>query len=138
MNSNEYDFKEQSKALIKRLVQNPSAPLNQGLALAAVEAALREAYARGLEDAKGGWVLPKRTASPARAQVTQSAPTNTVTECSHEWEEAFLDGGSVANKCIHCDILQRDVQDRCKHYFVQTASGEVCVACRKSKKISRG
>ncbi|MCM2322327.1 MAG: hypothetical protein NDJ90_03600 [Oligoflexia bacterium] len=148
--ADEFDFKEQAKALLKRLGQNPGAPLNQGLALAAVEAALREAYARGRGDAKAGkGGAPGalgRAASPLRpagvaAKVSPPSASPDLREpgsgCAHEWEEAFLDGRSVGAKCVHCGILQREVQERCEHFYVQVGAGEICVACRKPKPPAR-
>ncbi|MCM2279578.1 MAG: hypothetical protein NDJ89_16005 [Oligoflexia bacterium] len=127
-----FDFKEQARTLLKRLGQNPGAPMNQGLALAAVEAALREAHARGMQDAKG----PALKSSPQVAKKPTPASTETASEiqCAHEWEETFLDGRAVGGKCLHCGVLQRDVQERCNHFFVQVGGREICVACRKPKR----
>lgn len=135
--ANEFDFKEQAKALIKRLGQNPSASLNQGLALAAVETALREAYQRGQEDAKG---RRAQGSAPSRAiQPTAGAPAQTVAapECAHEWEEVFLDGRTLGNKCLDCGVLESEVQSRCDHYFVPVGAQEICVACRKPRRKNR-
>lgn len=154
------DFKEQARALIRRIAPNgaqgPSDLLSQGLALAAVETALREAYARGAEAARKGRGevgssagLPRGlgpgTRGTALARNTSIAPASaggqarsergsTPPECPHEWEEVFLDGRALGARCLDCGVLQTEVQDRCDHYFVQTAGGETCVACRKSKR----
>ena len=147
-----YDFKEQARALIKRLGQNPGAPLNQGLALIAAETALREAYARGQKDTPAGKARAASSApgvsgsqgrtsfggkAPARGK--PSAPVDErPRECAHEWEELYLDERHIGAKCYHCGISQRDVQERCDHYFVDTGMGDVCVACRKPRgKASR-
>jgi hypothetical protein len=121
-----FDFKETAKALLKRLTPQAGGSVNPALALAAVETALREAYARGQQDARP--IASSRTSAPsARFEPAEE-------ECAHVWQETFLDGKSVGSKCVKCDIIERDVKSRCDHYFVKTDSGEVCVACRKPKR----
>jgi len=115
------DFKERAKALWKQLGQGGGA-----LGLAAVETALREAYAEGT---RGGAPKPATTPRKAAAAPTVAAPA----ECEHEWDEAFLDGRGVGQQCRVCGVLERDVQARCNHYFVAVSGRQVCVACRKTK-----
>jgi len=129
-----FDFSQQAKALIKRLGQNPGASpsvsMNQGLALAAVEAALREAYAKGQEDA----IARPGSRAPVKSPVSTPIAV-TPRECPHEWEDVFIDGKSLGGKCIDCGVLQHEVQERCDHYFVKVGSGEMCVACRKTRRV---
>lgn len=128
--SNSYDFKGQASALMKRIWKSQGTSVNPDLARAAVEVALREAYAQGLKDARGGAGQTSPSANPNRP----TAPTAASSTCAHAWEETFLDGRAVGGQCIHCGILQRDVKEECKHYFVAMGSGEVCVACRRTRK----
>jgi hypothetical protein len=130
-----YPFNENAKALLKRLQSNDGSTVNPALALAAVEAALREAYSQGqrathppAQPARE----PKQPPPPAR-HAPPVAASDPEPECAHQWEETFLDGRAVGSKCLKCDVLERDVQNRCDHFYVKTGAGEICVACRKSK-----
>ena len=129
--SSSFDFKEQTKTLLKRIGQNSGAPIHPALAQAAVEALLREAYTQGAIDARTPRA-PKATQTAFAAKLPAQATSSP--ECAHEWEEVFLDGRTLGNKCIDCGILQTDLQARCEHYFVQVGTGESCVACRKSRR----
>ena len=123
--ADEFDFKEEARTLLKRLTQTPGAPMSQGLAVAALEAALREAYARGRGD------LRAKPARVAAAPVRTLAPVKTpapAPECAHEWEEG---------RCTECGVFQRDVQQQCDHYFVKVGAQEICMACRKPRKPQR-
>lgn len=133
-----YDFKENAKALLKRIGHHPAPGVNPTLALVAVETALREAFAQGQQQAKGGiGSAPPRSASKPsgtqRPPASQAYIQEYAEECQHEWRESFLDGRSVGSKCAKCDVLERDVRRQCDHYFVKTDSGEICVACRTPK-----
>lgn len=137
-----YDFKESAKALLKQIGHHsgPSSgsSVNPALALAAVETALREAFACGQGLAKGGVRVsaPKsvsKAAGDKRLPASQAYLQEYAEECQHEWKETFLDGRSVGTKCAKCDVLERDVRRQCDHYFVKTDAGEVCVACRTPK-----
>ncbi|MFL5812539.1 MAG: hypothetical protein ACJ763_03095 [Bdellovibrionia bacterium] len=135
-----YDFKENAKALLKRIGHNPGLGVNPALALVAVETALREAFTRGQEQAKG-------SKAPAKSSVSQGVPASQAyvkeytkeyaDECQHQWQEAFLDGRSVGSKCVNCEMLESDVRKQCDHYFVKTNAGEVCVACRTPRNPRR-
>lgn len=133
-----YDFKENAKALLKRIGHNPGPGVNPALAMAAVETALREAFARGQEQGKGGVGLgtskgSKKAPQDSRLPASQAYLQEYAEECQHEWQETFLDGRSVGSKCVKCDVLEKDVRRQCDHYFVKTESGEICVACRTPK-----
>jgi hypothetical protein len=131
-----YDFKENAKALLKRIGHSPSPGVNPALALVAVETALREAFTRGQEQAKGG-------RAPSQSSVSQRIPASRAyvkeyaDECQHEWQESFLDGRSVGSKCVKCEMLESDVRKQCDHYFVKTNAGEICVACRTPRNPRR-
>lgn len=132
----EFDFNAQAKALLKRVSPVAGGPPTPALALAAVEAALREAFRAGKESA--GQV--RKAPAPSRplpAQVSTEAPTR-LADCDHEWEETFLDGRALGYRCLNCGVLQRDVQEQCNHYFVDVDGAQVCVACRKARKKTRG
>lgn len=130
-----FDFNAQAKALLKTISPTQGAAPNPALALAAVEAALREAFTRGKESAGAARGTPRPTPkpSPFPAKPELAKPAAPI-ECDHEWEEAFIDGRALGFRCIDCGILQRDVQERCNHYFVQSGGKQVCVACRKTQK----
>jgi hypothetical protein len=140
-----YDFKENAKALLKRIGHNPAPGVNPALALVAVETALREAFSRGQEQAKGssgtslkgpGKVSGKSPASQ-RVPASQAYLQEYADECQHEWQETFLDGRSVGSRCVRCDMLESDVRKQCDHYFVKTDAGEICVACRTPRNPRR-
>jgi hypothetical protein len=126
-----YDFRENAKALLKRIGHNPGPGVNPALAMAAVETALREAFAHGQEQAKAGVGL--KASQDSRLPASQAYLQEYAEECQHEWQETFLDGRSVGSKCVKCDVLEKDVRRQCDHYFVKTDSGEICVACRTPK-----
>jgi hypothetical protein len=136
----EFNFKENAQGLLKRIGLGSSSSVNPALALAAVETALREAYAKGLEDARKGTGLSAKpnVTGPKKTATTSSIPNVSITEpreeCHHEWQEAFLDGRGVGHKCLKCGVLERDIRRECDHYFVKTDAGEVCVACRRPRR----
>ena len=138
-----FDFKEQAKALLKRLGAGSGSAPNPTLALLAVETALREAFAHGQGTARVARVAARSAdvSRPASQPGQRTPPTRPAepapAECAHEWEEVFLDGRALGIKCADCGILQRDVQDRCDHYFVDVGGSQVCVACRKAKRAGR-
>ncbi len=133
----DFDFRKEAQALLKRLQPKGGAAPQPALALAAVEAALREAYARGAKQGvPRGAPRAVPASAPGRAPARPAEPAP-VRECPHEWEEAFLDGRELGARCVHCGLLQKEVQDRCDHYFVRTDAGEICVACRRPRRALR-
>lgn len=137
--SPDFDFKEQSTLLLKRIWPKESnvAPAQRELARSAVEIALREAFAKGTESARGAKGTQPRATTPApfaSQTISKPAEPRSAPPCDHDWEEAFLDGRSVGSQCKECGVLQKDVQDQCNHYFVRVGSSEVCVACRKPRR----
>lgn len=134
-NDSAFDFSARAKALFKMISPAQGAAPNPTLALAAVEAALREAFSRGKESAGAARgtskPTPKPNPFPPKPEVAKpSAPV----ECDHEWEEAFIDGRALGFRCTDCGILQHDVQERCNHYYVHSDGNQVCIACRKVQK----
>lgn len=139
--SEPYDFRKQATRLLQQLKLAPGSPGVSPLALPAVEVALREAYARGAEDSRTGSKGHARTpaapapraAAPSRGSRPEAEPA--AVECAHEWEEAFLDGRALGNRCALCGMLHTQAQASCSHYFVRVGAQEVCVACRKPKAL---
>jgi hypothetical protein len=130
------DFKSQAQALYKQLEKMIQASSNPGLSHAAIEVALREAYHHGLQDKLKKASAPK--SAPPMAPSRGVPPNKNISlqqdgDCTHQWEEAFLDGRGVGYQCSRCSLLQKDIKDECHHYYVQSGSKEVCVACRKTR-----
>ena len=119
-----FDFSAQAKALYKRISPGSRAAPGAALAVAAIEVALREAFSAGQQG--GQEISAKKSSSDG----VQPSPKT----CDHEWEEAFLDGRNLGHRCAHCNILQRDMEEHCNHYFVAVGGTQVCMACRKTKK----
>ncbi|OFZ23232.1 MAG: hypothetical protein A2X94_12070 [Bdellovibrionales bacterium GWB1_55_8] len=117
-----FDFSAHAKALLKQISPKSGATPNTALAVAAIEVALREAFSAGQQG--GRRQIPVRKPSPDEVQPSPKT-------CDHEWEEAFLDGRNLGNRCAHCNILQRDAEEHCNHYFVDVSGTQVCMACRK-------
>lgn len=132
----DFDFKEQSTLLMKRIWPKESnvAPAQRELARSAIEIALREAFGKGTESARAAGGTQPRGATTKSPVASKPAEPRSAPPCDHDWEEAFLDGRSVGSQCTECGVLQKDVQDQCNHFFVRVGSSEVCVACRKPRR----
>jgi hypothetical protein len=133
--STQFDFKSQAQILYKQLEKMIKASNSPGLSHAAIEVALRDAYHHGLQDKmkKPSSAKPAQPFSQSKGfQVKTSLPIQDG-DCTHQWDEAFLDGKAVGYQCSRCSLLQKDIKEECHHFYVQSGSQEVCVACRKSR-----